>query len=92
MLTMQLLDGTTYTLTDSGAVVDRTDGPHGWDYSGKWVITGFARRWHSHAVVSLADAVAGADTGYGYVCDLDHGTPRRWGGSSGRRLASITRS
>lgn len=91
MLEMTLKNGDRYTLEDDGRVVARTNGPKGWNYSGKWIITGFKTRHNAHRMITLDEALAGVDTGQGWVCDLDHGTPRMWGSPSGRKLASIRR-
>jgi hypothetical protein len=88
MIEMTTTAGVRYTLSDDGAVIDRTDGPRGWDYSGKWIIKGFSKRHHSRQIIPLADALAGEDVGQGWVHDLDHGMPRMWGGG-GRRMKSI---
>lgn len=88
MIYMTTKDGTRFDLTDDGAVIDRTDGPRNWDYSGKWVIVGFKKRLHSARTITLAEALQGADVGQGWVVDLDHGTLRLWGGA-GRRLATL---
>jgi hypothetical protein len=84
MIELTTTNGTRYTLDDNGAVVARTDGPEGWDYSGKWKVLGFLTRANSRYMVPLADAVAGAWIGHGFVVDLDHGTLRVWMGSPGR--------
>ena len=89
MLAMRTKDGTRYVLDDDGAVLARSDGPRGWDYSGKWKIVGFKKRAHSHATVSLADALDGFDVGQGWVIDWDHGTYRMWAHPTGRRLAYL---
>lgn len=84
MIHLETTRGVRYVLDDVGAVQSRSDGPEGWNYSGKWIITGFRTRWNSRMMVPLASALDGADIGHGYVCDLDHGTPRTWFGSPGR--------
>jgi hypothetical protein len=89
MLLLTTTTGDRYTLADDGSVVARSNGPKGWDYSGKWVIVGFKRRHNAHATISLADALAGADTGQGWVVDLDHGHLRVWGGPANGRLRSL---
>lgn len=89
---MWLRNGNVYYLAADGAVLDRTDGPRGWDYSGKWVILGFKRRHHSRRMISLEEAVAGEDVGQGWVMDLDHGTVRMWGGPRFRKLGRIERT
>jgi hypothetical protein len=76
-----------YLLADDGAVLGRSNGPVGWDYSGRWIITGFAKRSHSAHAVPLQAALTGEDFGFGYVRDLDHGTPRQWG----ERVVSLYR-
>jgi hypothetical protein len=88
MLEMTTTRGTRYLLEDDGRVVDRTDGPRGWNYSGKWIILGFKKRHHSAFTFTLAEALAGEDVGQGWITDLDHGTVRLWGGE---RLRSIRR-
>jgi hypothetical protein len=84
-------EGVCYYLAENGDVIDRSDGPRGWDYKGGWRILGITRRYHSapFRMVSLADAANGADVGHGIVHDLDHGTHRVWGS---RRLASVRRA
>lgn len=89
MITMTLLDGTRYTLDDDGKVLDRSDGPKGWDYEGEWTIVGFKKRHHSARTITLDKALAGADVGQGWVVDLDHGTFRLWGSPTGHRLKSV---
>jgi hypothetical protein len=89
MIRMRLKDGTVYTLDDDGAVVARSDGPQGWDYSGQWLVVGFLKRHHSHHMVTLAEALDGIDVGHGWVVDNDHGTFRMWAHPSYRRLASL---
>lgn len=86
--TIRTTKGNTYYLDDGGAVVARSNGPQGWDYSGKWVILGFGKRYHSRSLVSLQEAVSGEDIGHGIIHDLDHGTHRVW---HGERLGSITK-
>lgn len=78
-----MTQGPIYTLDDNGNVIARTNGPEGWTYS-NWRILGFLRRHNSGTMVSLADALNGADIGHGYVVDCDHGTRRVWMGSPGR--------
>ncbi len=91
MIRMTLKDGTRYDLDDNGNVLARSDGPQGWDYSGKWRILGFTTRHHSRHIITLADALAGADVGQGWIHDLDHGSHRMWGSPTGRRLASLAK-
>lgn len=86
---LTLKDGTRYTLAESGAVLDRSDGPRGWNYSGKWIILGFSKRAHSRRVISLQSAMGGEDVGQGWVHDLDHGTHRMWGSPTGHRFSSL---
>ena len=86
---MTLKNGTVFTLEDDGSVVARTDGPRGWNYSGKWIVTGIKRRHHSLDVITLAQAAAGADIGHGVVCDIDHGSHRQWSHPRGRQVRSI---
>lgn len=81
------LDRIVYELDENGAVLWRSNGPKGWDYSGKWLIVGFKRRHHSRETITLDAALGGADTGQGWVIDRDHGTLRMWG----TRLASVSR-
>lgn len=71
--------GNYYTLDDEGRVTARSNGPEGWNYSGKWQIIGIGKRVHSARLISLEDAAQGADFGQGWVHDLDHGTHRMWG-------------
>lgn len=80
-----------YTLDDEGYVVARTDGPQGWNYGRGWRIVGFKTRHNARRTILLAEALAGEDTGQGWVVDWDHGTYRLWGSPSHRRLASIAR-
>ena len=80
----------TYYLDADGAVIARTNGPRGWSYSGAWTILGSARRWNSGYIVRLSDAADGADIGHGFVCDLDHGTRRRWGNERAQRVRRAT--
>lgn len=88
MVRMRTTGGVTYTLADDGTVLDRSDGPRGWNYSGQWRVLGFLTRAHSQRMVSFLDALAGAEVGHGFVVDLDHGTRRVWMGSPGR-LSSL---
>lgn len=81
--------GAVYLLDENGAVLERSDGSRGWNYSGKWIICGFKTRHNARRTISLEEAVNGADTGQGWVVDLDHGTYRLWGSPSDRRLRSI---
>lgn len=69
-----------YYLDGDGSVIARTNGPRGWNYSRKWKIRGFLRRWNSglHLMVSLREALDGADIGHGFPVDLDHGSTRTW--------------
>ena len=83
-------DNVRFYLSHDGAVIDRSNGPRDWDYSGKWIVRGFLTRWNSSTIVPLSDALDGADIGHGYVVDLDHGTTRTWGtGSRVRSLAHV---
>jgi hypothetical protein len=91
MLKMTLKNGAVYTLTDEGAVTDRSDGPRDWDYSGKWIITGFSTRFNSRAIIPLESVLRGAPVGHGFIHDLDHGTRRMWANPTGRRLARLER-
>jgi hypothetical protein len=86
---MILKDGTRYTLAPNGDVLDRSDGPAGFPYS-DWRILGFLPRWNSGRAIPLADALTGADTGHGYVVDLDHGTGRVWASPNGHRLGVLS--
>jgi hypothetical protein len=88
MIELTTRDHTRYLLTDSGDVVARSDGPRGWNYSGKWTILGAVTRWNAHRCVSLAEIVDGADFGHGFIRDLDHGSVRQWGGHSRRLLSA----
>ena len=88
---MTLKDRTTYTLARDGAVLARSDGPNGWQYAHGWHIVGFGTRMQSQSLVTLSEAADGADTGQGWVHDLDHGTYRMWSMPSGHRLARIER-
>lgn len=91
MIEMRLKDGTVFQLSDTGEVIARSDGPKGWNYSGKWKIVGFKKRHHSLHTISLESALAGTDVGQGWVVDLDHGTYRLWGSPKNRKLASLRR-
>jgi hypothetical protein len=91
MIELRTNDGALYQLDDEGAVVARSNGPKGWNYSGKWIIRGFLRRWNSSVMVPLDDALDGADIGHGYVVDVDHGTWRVWMGA-GSRCKSLSRT
>lgn len=91
-ITMRLKSGKVYELDSDGYVISRTGGPRGWDYGRGWRIVGFKRRWHSRETVSLADAIAGADIGFGYVVDWDHGTIRQWGSPADDRAVSVVGS
>lgn len=88
MFRLTLKNGAVYTTDDEGRVLDRTDGPRGWDYSGKWIITGIKRRHHSLDTITLAQAAAGADFGHGVVTDRDHGSHRQWG-DRGRQVRRV---
>lgn len=81
--------GNVYTLADDGRVLACSNGPKGWDYSGKWVIVGFTKRHHSRAVLPLDAVLKGGDVGQGWVHDLDHGTRRVWGTERLRSLVKI---
>ena len=85
---MRTTNGNVYELDEKGAVLDRSNGPRGWNYSGKWIICGFKKRHHSYRTIPLEDALRGEDVGQGWILDLDHGTYRLWGGE---RLARIWR-
>lgn len=90
MITMTTTTGVRFTLDDDGRVTARSNGPSGWDYSGKWRIVGFRTRLHAHRVISLSEAIAGADVGQGWVVDDDHGTIRTWAGPANGRLRSLS--
>jgi len=83
-IVMTTTQGARYTLDDEGAVVARSNGPEGFDYSGEWIIVGFLTRHNSRFVIPLERALNGYDIGHGYVVDNDHGTQRVWFGSPGR--------
>lgn len=82
--------GETYRTDDAGRITDRTDGPRGFEYSGRWQIIGIGKRHHSRRLITLAAAANGADIGQGWVHDIDHGYHRMWGGGD-RRIASVSR-
>lgn len=88
---LTLKDGTIYETDAAGAVLARSDGPKGFDYSGKWIVLGASTRFNAHHIVTLAEIVNGADFGQGWIHDLDHGTHRVWGNPSSRRLKSVYR-
>ena len=81
--------GTRYTLAENGAVLARTDGPQGWDYGGRWVILGAAKRHHSRHALPLDYIARNGVPGHGIVRDLDHGTLRVWGNERMRSLRRI---
>jgi len=58
MYRMETTRGNVYELDDFGNVTARSNGPTGWDYSGRWTILGASKRYHSRAVASLA-SIAG---------------------------------
>lgn len=89
MMDMRLKNGDVYRLRENGAVVD-VNNRGTWEYFGKWVILGFGKRYHSRHIISLEDTLKGADTGQGWVHDLDHGTHRIWASPTNRRLESLT--
>ena len=68
-----------YELAADGRVLGRSNGPQGWDYSGKWIILGAAMRHHSRRIMALAAITADGVPGHGIIHDLDHGTRRVWG-------------
>lgn len=86
--TIRTTGGQTYWTDDAGYVLARTDGPRGFTYGKGWQIVGASTRHNSRAIIRLADIVAGADFGQGWVHDIDHGTHRVWGGGS-RRIKSV---
>jgi hypothetical protein len=86
---METTRGATYTLDDEGYVLDRSNGPRGWDYAHGWQIIGIAKRHHSRWIVPLFRAVTD-DTGHGIIHDLDHGTHRLWGNERMRSLVKVT--
>ena len=88
---LTLRDGTRYVLAEGGEVLARSNGPRGWNYSGEWIVLGFTTRHNAHRIISLADALAGANIGQGWVHDLDHGTHRMWGSPTGRRFGPLIR-
>ena len=85
---LRTTQGVTYELAENGAVLARSNGPQGWNYSGRWIILGAATRHNAHRVTSLADIADHGVPGQGWVHDLDHGTHRMWGNE---RMASLTR-
>lgn len=91
MIQMTLKDGIIYKLDDNGNVLDRSDGPRGWNYSGRWTIIGFLRRWNSRKMIPLQAALNGADIGHGYVVDLDGGSMRVWMSPSNHRVSRLER-
>lgn len=82
--------GARYELDAHGAVLARSDGPAGWEYSGRWVILGAATRHNAHAIVSVADIARDGIPGQGWIHDLDHGTHRVWGNERMRSLRKVT--
>lgn len=91
MIELETRGGERFLLDESGNVVGRNSGPKGWNYSGQWRIVGFKKRHHSHATVSLAEALDGIDVGHGWVVDWDHGTYRLWAHPSDRRVGRLQR-
>ena len=83
----------TFILARDGAIIRHgSNGQDRPDYDmHKWHVLGFGTRANSRRIVTLDEAADGAETGQGWVHDLDHGTHRMWGSPSDRRLASITR-
>src|SRR5687768_4299126 len=81
-------DRANYYTDDEGRVLARTNGPRGWNYSGKWVILGALKRHHSalHNLISLQECADGADMGHGIIVDNDHGTLRQWGTERARSI------
>jgi hypothetical protein len=91
MIVLRTVSGVTFYLDLEGYVLSRTDGPEGWDYAKGWRILGFLPTINTPVErrVTLRAALAGADTGQGWVVDWDHGYVRVWANPSGRRLASV---
>ena len=85
--------GERYTIDRDGAVIDRSDGPRGWDYSGKWRILGVTTRHNARAdrIIPLANLAEGEPFGQGWIHDLDHGTHRMWAHPSSSRLRCVER-
>jgi hypothetical protein len=87
---METTRGNVYTLDDAGNVVARSNGPKGWDYSGKWTILGASKRYHSRLVASLATIAAEGIPGHGVIHDYDHGYYRVWGNERMRSLVKVS--
>jgi hypothetical protein len=83
--------GTIYVLAENGAVLSRSNGPKGWDYSGKWVILGATTRFNARAIIGLSEIAENGIPGQGWIHDLDHGTHRSWGSERMRSLQIIER-
>jgi hypothetical protein len=81
--------GTLYVLSADGSVIDRSDGPRGWNYGGKWRIVGLSKRYHSARVWSLTESLIFGVPGWGVIHDIDHGTRRTWMGERARSLAVL---
>jgi len=79
-------DRATYYTDHNGAVVARTNGPRGWNYSDKWIILGVKKRYHSRNVIPLFAAANGEDFGHGIIRDNDNGTLREWHGERARHI------
>lgn len=86
---MRTTAGHTYELDSAGAVLARSNGPAGHDYSGQWVILGASTRLNSNAVFSLDSIARGGVPGQGWISDRDHGTMRRWAGGANGRMVSL---
>lgn len=89
MYRMETTRGNVYALDDFGNVVARSNGPQGWDYSGKWTILGASTRYHSRLVSSLANIATEGIPGHGIIHDWDHGYFRVWGGERMRSLVRM---
>lgn len=77
----------TYALDDRGQVIGRSNALKGLGYSGRcWTIEGFQKRHHSRGMVTLAEALEGADISHGIVRDIDGRTARMWGQERAKRV------
>jgi hypothetical protein len=90
---MELKSGDVYLLDREGYVVERSDGPQGFDYERRWRILGVTTRHHAgdHRIVPLESIIEGAPIGQGWVHDVDHGYHRMWGSPSNRKMRRLTR-
>jgi hypothetical protein len=89
MILMETTQGNRYLLADDGRILDRSNGPASWNYSGLWRITGIKLRCHSHHSIPLEDAVDDGRFGHGVVLDIDHGTYRQWGSERVRSFRRV---